>query len=53
MEQYWRALAVMAVFGDSRGGGLMVEPRTGRSEGIVPDDGTSSTAPSNWAARHD
>ena len=31
----------------------MVEPRTGRSEGLVLDDGTSSTAPSNWAARHD
>ena len=31
----------------------MVEPRTGRSDGIVPDDGTSSAAPGNWAARHD
>ncbi|HEX6759180.1 MAG TPA: type II CAAX endopeptidase family protein [Propionibacteriaceae bacterium] len=31
----------------------MVEPRTGRSEGSVPDDGTSVTAPSNWGARHD
>lgn len=31
----------------------MVEPRTGRSEGSVPDDGTSGTAPSNLAARHD
>jgi uncharacterized protein len=31
----------------------MVEPRTGRSEGIVPDDDTSSAAPGNWAARHD
>ena len=31
----------------------MVEPRTGRSEGSVPDEGTGGTAPSNWAARHD
>jgi membrane protease YdiL (CAAX protease family) len=31
----------------------MAESRTGRSEGISPDDGASSTAPSNWAARHD
>ena len=31
----------------------MVESRTGRSEGISPDDGTPSAAPGNWAARHD
>jgi uncharacterized protein len=31
----------------------MVEPRTGRNEGISPDDGTLSAAPGNWAARHD
>lgn len=31
----------------------MAEPRTGRSEGISPDDRTAGTAPRNWAARHD
>jgi uncharacterized membrane protein len=31
----------------------MVEPSTGGSEGISPDRSTSTTAPRNWAARHD
>jgi membrane protease YdiL (CAAX protease family) len=31
----------------------MAEPRTGRSEDISPDDGTTDAAPRNWAARHD
>ena len=31
----------------------MADPKTGRSKGLGPDDGTSSTAPGNWAARHD
>jgi membrane protease YdiL (CAAX protease family) len=31
----------------------MAEPRTGRSEDVIPDDGTADTAPRNWAARHD
>jgi uncharacterized protein len=31
----------------------MADPKTGRSEGLGPDDGTSSAAPGNWAARHD
>jgi uncharacterized membrane protein len=31
----------------------MVEPRTGRSGELSPDDGTRSTGLRNWAARHD
>jgi membrane protease YdiL (CAAX protease family) len=31
----------------------MVESRTGGSEGISPDGAGSTTAPRNWAARHD
>ncbi len=31
----------------------MMEPRTGRSGELSPDDGTRSTGLRNWAARHD
>ena len=31
----------------------MVAPSTGGSGGISPDRGRSTTAPRNWAARHD
>jgi uncharacterized protein len=35
------------------GGELMSERSTGRSQGIGPDPGTSSSERGNWAARHD
>jgi uncharacterized protein len=33
--------------------GVMADPKTGRSEGLGPDDGTTSATRGNWAARHD